>query len=218
MIQGNFIIVNLKVREMALQDSTLSEAGDHDLEECCDTLGFGQYTSETYLDVVNKNISYCRWLVFRSASWIPGPSRQFCQYLLKHHRDKLTFLETKSKKVTFGKYRGKSFNVIMKDDPSYCDYLMTDAEIFRSEGKSDNPARSFQEFIFNRRIDKLSESPLTFSDFTEPLDDGEKQFKSGKQKGRTYQDVFQTEPGFSRIMLEKYPTNAYSQWLRGILP
>lgn len=102
-------------------------------------IDFGKHKGETIEDVLDSDPDYAGWLLDTFMYGEPSPSMQPAgQWLLENNPDLLG-----SRPVGFGKYKEKTRESVVADDPEYAEWVIKASQ----EGSKNSNFRHFAELL-----------------------------------------------------------------------
>jgi len=163
-------------------------------DQALTSLDFGQFKGKTYEEVLASDPDYCDW-VLREAAW-PNPAYYPGEGLLKfaaYIQQVRPELKTTAKRervnniVQFGKYKGHTFEAVLKRDLQYCTWLTA------QEGPSPTQTYRFKRWLGQRDISALNATS----------GQSENVVKFGKHIGSTFQMVLKVDPQYCEWLLSQ---------------
>lgn len=97
---------------------------------------FGKYKGERVDDIIKTDYKYCEWIL-NQPDFKKKNSKLFnymcsknVQYIENYNeKKKKEYVDYKSKYFSFGKYKGTEIEEVFKMDRSYCEYIITLANV-----------------------------------------------------------------------------------------
>lgn len=153
------------------------------------TVKFGRYSGRTFEEVLKEDPDYCQWVLK-----MEDPGVRMIAFI--------KWLETqdmpKTSIVTFGKYSGMAFEEVLKEDPHYCQWLLTEVA---EPGSRTGP---FVEWLQTQDMAAIAKAAGETMDF-------------GKYKGRSYEEVHQEDLDYCQWVVDKEFDDDLSRGMRSFI-
>ncbi|CAE8623786.1 unnamed protein product [Polarella glacialis] len=121
------------------------------------TFSFGKHRGRTFKDVLSDDPEYCEWVLESTPG--DGPLADLQAFLLEKKELYSAALAAQkpqggNAKLQCGKYRGKTFQNVLVDDPKYCEWVLG----LKSQDGVEEGGRlaGFQTFLSERKADPQS--------------------------------------------------------------
>eukprot|EP00450_Noctiluca_scintillans_P004285 CAMPEP_0194484036 /NCGR_PEP_ID=MMETSP0253-20130528/5487_1 /TAXON_ID=2966 /ORGANISM="Noctiluca scintillans" /LENGTH=286 /DNA_ID=CAMNT_0039323783 /DNA_START=65 /DNA_END=925 /DNA_ORIENTATION=- len=181
-----------------------------------ETLAFGKHKGLLYDDVFSNDGLYSLWLVRYSgnpASWLQNQCLTFTDWT--QERDP-QFAILEPDMCLFGKHKGQTYNDIFKVDTGYCEWIL-------QTNQKDPTATLIEHFAdWLRYREPNFVDGFSMGKAAKPVKAVPRQqvqiVKHGKNKGKTFQDIFRTDRQYCAWVLKSVtqssPLRAFADWIK----
>jgi len=194
------------------------------------TLKLGKHKGKSFQEVYEEDQKYCAWAIQTAASGeAKGSLGSFAEYVKARgvvpaeaatastssqgHVAQSSSASSGSKKLSFGKHMGKTYEEVANQQKPYCDWVLKSV----AEGSNRNPqVTEFAQYIKSRaespnaspvQVDVTGASELEATEREGPLPIDEYKIVEGLHKGRSFKDVFEQEQDYCRWLVEHHFDN-----------
>jgi len=160
-------------------------------------VNFDKHEGTSYEEVLRADPDYCSFIL-QAVSPDINSDLKFVEWLKAQ-----AVVPSGSSLVSFGKYKGKSYEEVLERDPQYCSYILTNYAPSQGSIGSSTP---FIEWL--KAQDVPQDVPARVINF-------------GKYRGWTYEEVLEGDPQYCSYMLGNvdFARNpslaAFREWLGG---
>ena len=146
-------------------------------------LKFGKYQGSLLSEVVQTDVDYCRWILSASEDGDASYSLIEAADWIRTNAPEVADM-TAGPVVLFGKYRGSLLSQIVKEDPDYCQWILSKSE----EAEASQGLLQAADWIKTNAPD-VADVPA------QPV------FKFGKYRGSLLSEIVQTDVDYCRWIL-----------------
>jgi len=164
----------------------------------------GHYYGKTYEEVLQLDPEYCRYMLDEIQADRNSPMAAFGVWLRDQEMPSSPQMPAGSSVLRFGDHRGKTYEKVLHLDPEYCRHMLGEIQADRN-----SPLAAFGVWLHGQEIPSSSQIPESSS-----------VLHFGKYKGKTYEEVLQSDPNYCYAMLwdiqadGNLPGAAFIEWLR----
>jgi len=166
-------------------------------------VGFGKFANLSYEELLEEDPRYCQWILHESTRDDPSPA-------MRDLRKWLGQQEVGPRTMSFGKYKGLTFEEVLREDPDYAKWVVGKVE--KSSDPSDN-LRAFARWV--------GEQSQALDDEPQAVDVDGGTLRCGKHKGSSFKAVLDQDPSYCDWVLRRKHSGKglgpFAAWLRETL-
>ena len=159
-------------------------------------LRFGKYQGSLVSEVVQTDVAYCRWILSASEDGDASHSLIEAADWIRTNAPDVADM-TAGPVLQFGKYRGSLLSEVVKEDPDYCQWILSASE----EAEASRGFLQVADWI-------KTNAPDVANVAAQPV------LKFGKYRGSLLSEIVQTDVDYCRWILSKSEDGDATQILR----